>query len=291
VLFSEYDENTDEFILSINFDVALEMMHNATAIGVMNSQGRHSLTKKFVNAYLMKDGTRFTDKPGWETMQFKDEVKDRDPRLAQTIRIPGYSRLTESGGKYSYSGKVQGPDMDITLTGYQTAKYLMPENNASNDKFDRSYNDLAVFRLGEIYLNYAEACNEKPDRNEADAFKYLNKVRNRVGLNNIEDAYPEIVGNKELLRWCIRQERMVELSMEALRHYDACRWMIAKEEYPTKNWTLHVCATNYEDSYQRVSSDFGQEVATPSFSDRDYLFPISVNQLSEMTNITQNYGF
>lgn len=146
-----------------------------------------------------------------------------------------------------------------------------------------------AFRLAEIYLNYAEACNEKPQRDEASAIEYLNRVRNRSGLNNIEEAYPEIRGNKDLLRWCIQKERMVEFGMEAMRHYDACRWMIAKDEYPGANWTLHLSATSYEESYERVSTDF---VGAPSvFQDRDYLFPIAASQLAEMTNMTQNYGF
>ena len=123
----------------------------------MNSQGRNSLTKKFVNCYLMTDGTRFTDKEGWQTMQFAEEVVDRDPRLGQTVRLPGYSRITENGGAYSYSPVLEGVQADITLTGYQMAKFVMPENNLANDKFDRSYNDLPVFRYGEVLLNYAEA--------------------------------------------------------------------------------------------------------------------------------------
>jgi hypothetical protein len=206
------------------------------------------------------------------------------PNKNEKVRFTCYDNA-ECTSRWSNEG-------NPTRVGYSWRKWYTPDKSlrlgTDYTSYKTVYNEI---RLAEIYLNYAEACNEKPERNEADALKYLNKVRNRVGLNNIEEAYPEIYGNQQLLRWCIRQERMVELSMEALRHYDACRWMIAKEEYPTKNWTLHVCATNYEDSYQRVSSDFGQEVATPSFSDRDYLFPISVNQLSEMTNITQNYGF
>ena len=82
---------------------------------------------------------------------------------------------------------------------------------------------------------------------------------------------------------------MVEFGMEAMRHYDATRWMIAKSEYPSANWTLNLSASNYEDSYKRVSTDFVGDPAT--FSDRDYLFPISSQQLAEMTNMTQNYGF
>lgn len=144
-------------------------------------------------------------------------------------------------------------------------------------------------RLAEIYLSYAEACNEKPDRDEATALEYINKVRNRVGLNNIEEAYPEISGNQALLRWCIQKERMVEFGMESMRHYDACRWMIAKQEYPGLNWTLNLSSDNYEDSYERVSTDFVGDPAV--FTNRDYLFPISSTQLAEMTNMTQNYGF
>lgn len=146
-----------------------------------------------------------------------------------------------------------------------------------------------ALRLAEIYLSYAEACNEKTARDEAKAFEYLNKVRNRVGLKNIEEAYPEIKGNKELLRWCIQKERMVEFALEAMRHYDATRWMVAKSEYPADNWTLHLSADNYEESYKRVSTDYLGDPAV--FEDRDYLFPISSLQLAEMTNLTQNYGF
>lgn len=204
------------------------------------------------------------------------------PNQTEKVRFTCYNS-DECTSPWSETG-------NITRVGYSWRKWY-PVNKSLRLGTDyTSYKSVySEIRLAEIYLNYAEACNEKPERNEADAFKYLNKVRNRVGLNNIEEAYPEIIGNQQLLRWCIRQERMVELSMEALRHYDACRWMIAKDEYPTKNWTLDVSAETYEASYKRVSNVFiGGD---PSFTDRDYLFPISVNQLSEMTNITQNYGF
>ena len=29
------------------------------------------MTRKIVDSYLMADGSRFTDKAGWETMEFK----------------------------------------------------------------------------------------------------------------------------------------------------------------------------------------------------------------------------
>lgn len=84
---------------------------------------------------------------------------------------------------------------------------------------------------------------------------------------------------------------MVEFAWEAHRHYDACRWMIAKEEYPSANWTLHLSADNYEESYERVDTDHPYANRPAVFSDKDYLFPMSSDELKEMVNYTQNYGY
>ena len=52
--------------------------------------------------------------------------------------------------------------------------------------------------------------------------------------------------------------------------------------------TLHVSATTYEESYERVHTDY---VGAPAvFRDKDYLHPINAAQMAEMTNMTQNYG-
>ena len=163
-----------------------------------------------------------------------------------------------------------------------------------------------AFRLAEIYFNYAEACNEKPERDASEALHYLNLIRARSGLKSLQDAYPEItnwegdgaaevsIGGvsrtvKEWLRWFILQEKMVEMCFEGQRHYDAVRWMIAKEQYNMENWTLHVKATTYEESWERVSTDYMG--GRSNFQDRDYLFPFSTDQLSEMTTFTQNPGW
>ncbi|MCD7969878.1 MAG: RagB/SusD family nutrient uptake outer membrane protein [Alistipes sp.] len=178
---------------------------------------------------------------------------------------------------------------DKLRVGYIWRRLYVDDTTLSSSENYQALNYVyPAFRMAEIYLNYAEACNEKPNRDENTAIEYLNKVRNRAGLNNIEVAYPEIRGDQELLRWCIQKERMVEFGLEAMRHYDACRWMVAKDEYPTDTWTLHLSASTYEESYERVTSDFVGDPAT--FNDKDYLFPISSEQLAEMTNLTQNYG-
>lgn len=171
-------------------------------------------------------------------------------------------------------------------TDYSSIRYVFP-----------------AFRMAEVYLSYAEACNEKSARDVDAAILYIDKVRARSGLKGLQEAYPEIdfsgaggtIGGitrsgQEWLRWMIRQEKMCEFAFEgSQRHYDAMRTMIAQKEYNVENWTLHLTADNYEDSWTRVSDDYigGRSV----FQSRDYLFPFGSAQLAEMTNFTQNPGW
>lgn len=156
---------------------------------------------------------------------------------------------------------------------YNTVNYVFPE-----------------FRLAEIYFNYAECCIETGDY--AEAVTYIDMIRERAGLCGLEKAYPGITGNPELLRWCFRQEKMIEFALEGPMHfYDDTRWMIAEETFPSLNWTLNLNdAEDYYDSWTRSSEDFPL-AKHAKFTKRDYLLPFSVTQLAEMPNITQNYGF
>jgi len=161
-----------------------------------------------------------------------------------------------------------------------------------------------AFRLAEIYLSYAEACNEKADRDVDEAITYLDKVRSRSGLNSIRTAYSEInfdnadatttiagvtKTNKEWLRWFILQERWCEFGMEAMRHYDMCRWLRAEDEYPSAPWTLNMASETYEGVYERVNNVMPMDNA--DFHYRDYFYPIISTQLAEMVNFTQNPGW
>ena len=143
-------------------------------------------------------------------------------------------------------------------------------------------------RLAEIYLNYAEACNEKPERDAEEALKYLNKLRKRAGINvKIETAYPQALTDREVLRDIIRRERMVELAYEGLRYYDLRTWMIADKEANGARYGLDLTARDYESSWERTS-----KICLPIvFETKHYLFPIGQKQLNEMKNFTQNQGW
>ena len=85
---------TTEVMLAAVCDKSLSVLNDANWYWTSATYGpRLNLIRTFVNTYLMEDGTPFTDKEGYKTMVFMDEVKNRDKRLQQTIRMGDYKRI------------------------------------------------------------------------------------------------------------------------------------------------------------------------------------------------------
>lgn len=223
----------------------------------------------------------------------------RDPRFYASIFANGYLWVNEhtlyndqncavtffNGGTSTYNPN------DCVKSGFLWRRYLDPDINYCNTGGNYGHYFYWYFRLAEIYLNYAEACNEKPNREPAEALKYLNLVRERAGLNKLEEAYPEynFMSDQSALREMIHKERMIELAFEGHRYYDVRRWLTATTDLTNKNWTLDLIATNYEASWERTTRVWAGN--DNRFEEKHYLFPIFQTQLSEMKNITQNYGW
>ena len=239
MLFAQENASTEEYILAIRNSYEAQVYHNATAYTLLPTQGRPGYTRKFINMYLMKDGKAFTDKfkTEWQTMPFTEEVKDRDPRLAQSIRTPGYKRI---GAK-----RVQGPDLGVTITGYQPIKFVQDTTASGGqiDRNDRSTCDMPVFRYAEVLLNYAEAKAELGSLSDDDLNITINEIRSRVGmpaltmkylhdkqpdwyLSSEEYGYPNVTGSNEIVNAIleIRRERAIELLLEGRRYDDLMRW-------------------------------------------------------------------
>ncbi len=238
-MFAAQDANKTEYILAIKYDQGMQILHNANAHTVVSTQGQPGYTRKFVCTYLMKDGSRFTDIPGWQRMQFVDEIKDRDPRLTQSIRGLNYKRI---GGK-----DILAPDLTCTMTGYQPIKFVTESTMGSinMDRNNMSSNDIAEFRYAEVLLNLAEAKAELETLTQTDIDKTINKLRQRVGMTgmlNLADAnahpdpyltspetgYFNVSGANTGVILEIRRERAIEMIQEGRRWDDLMRWKCGK---------------------------------------------------------------
>ena len=233
-LFTLADSDRSEVILTRAYKQSISLVHDANGAFTSTTSSRNGLAKDVVDMYLMSDGSRFTDKLRYDAMDFYDEMQNRDPRLAQTIRTPGYTRIGDT--------EILAPNMAAVTTGYQPIKYVCEKKY---DSFQTSENDMPVFRTAEVYLNYAEAKAELDQLTQGDLDISVNKIRARVSMPaiNMDQAnadpdpylldettgYPNVTKSANtgvILE--IRRERTVELILEGFRYWDIMRWKEGK---------------------------------------------------------------
>ncbi len=223
-LFTSDNPLTDEVLMAICSSSTLAVLHHANWKWTSPTYGnRFSMTRPFINTYLQLDGTPYTSKTGWETEDFYTECQNRDYRLAQTIRTPGYTR----------DGAAAAPDFaGYVRTGYQPIKLCL--DGKSYDNAALNTNALPLFRYAEVLLNYAEAKAELGTLTDADWAKTVGALRSRAGItggistkpttvdNYFKSFYFPNISDPSILE--IRRERGIELCLEGFRFDDLRRW-------------------------------------------------------------------
>ena len=144
-----------------------------------------------------------------------------------------------------------------------------------------------VYRLGEAYLNYAEALNES-DPGNGDILVYLNKIRERAGIRQYttgatDDNFIHVDLNDQAeMRKLIRAERRVELSCEGIRYDDLRRWKEAENVLNGDFYGMNFSGKDNSSFY--VRTPYLKRVYKKAY----YWFPIHQSEIDKNDKLVQS---
>jgi starch-binding outer membrane protein, SusD/RagB family len=200
----------------------------------------------------------------------------RDPRLSFSI-ITNNS-LFKNRKVETFSGGLDGKGIALaTKTGYYLKKYVDESLNLLLDQ--KSARSWHIFRLAEIYLNYAEALNEA-NPGHPDIKLYVDMVRGRQGVQM--PPLPAGLSQAEM-RERIRNERRVELAFEEHRIWDLRRWMLAPSFLGSPVKGVEITKTGEDEFTYSVIT-----VENRVFQPKMYFYPIPQSEINIMKNWVQN---
>lgn len=279
-------------------DAALPLAASSIRAGACPSQ-------EMVDAYEMADGVSpfMTDDDGCviydgvnprinPTSGYNPDqpYEGRDPRLAATIYYNGslldFSK-PESALEIYKNGKCQLSDKELRYT--RTGYYLRKFHNNRSEVNNQADGYIKIFRLAELYLNFAEAANEGygPNLPVSDlegpiirAITAVNAVRSRAGMPNFDvDGMP----NKAVFRKRCRNERRIELAFEQHRFYDVRRWKIL-DKTDRKITGMNLIKAD-DDTFNYSTARFALKERR-CYESKFLLFPLPASEVSKMEKYT-----
>lgn len=276
------------------FDLANELLDqvvNSNQFGLFADYNRNFREVNEHQMFPNKNGV-LVNEIIWDVQFVKDErggtitqqTGSRDPQVGgvnslwggfeNMLPTPELRAMFEPGDlrlPISYVEEVQLNGQTEVLQSNRTpgggpisGKYHNPENSDSPIR-NNSGNNITILRYADVLLLKAEALNELG--NTETAQQYINLVRERAGISNLENL------NQESMRLAIIKERATELSFEGHRRYDLIRWGI------------------YIETMRNTTSSFLQS-PRENIQDFHVLLPIPQNEIGVSNgSLSQNTGY
>lgn len=276
---------------------------------------------ELVEAFEYTDGSegtlRIYEADGVTPRRFNDPVEifeGKDPRLFASVYLPGSlcqgtkvewmrgiiapdgakypafnepnkdNSVTINGVIYNASGKDGGADVgDPSKTGFSQKKFF--DETLTDMNMSKSETPWVVFRLGEIYLNLAEACMEIGGK-DAEALDAVNEIRTRAGIAELGEVTMEKV----------RHERRVELAFEKHRYWDMKRWRIAHLDVTQGGLTNFRGSAlypwyNISDGKYTFERGLNPPKQKRIFNEKNYYVRLRSNDISTNPLLIQNPGY
>lgn len=249
--------------------------------------------------YLIKEGERtarfnFDREPRF----YADLAFDASVFQMKVTEVPGDPENPEHPFVQGLRGQISGntSNRGTNPTGYWAKKLVAYGTSGSYKGTGPSLTQepyaLPLIRLADLYLLYSEALNEMKSAPDNEVYYWIDKVRERAGLDGVVESWKRSnVPSKPLtqdgMREIIHRERMIELLFEGQLFFDLRRWKWDAYTYlnmPVRGWSIF---SDTKEAYYMPVTLFSQR----NFSVKDFLWPISDYYLTTNNNLVQNPGW
>lgn len=261
-------------------------------IGMLSAQGGNCPTENLVSAYEMTNGLPIDDPASGYDPQ--NPYKGRDIRLEATVAVNGekWPNYLDGDALETWVGGANSRSIQYgTPTGYYLKKYVDRAAKISGSGTSSSTHTWVVFRLGQVYLDYAEAMlnytgsgYEMTEDLPMTAAEAINTIRTRAKQPNLPNGL-----SKEDFTKRYENERFVELAFEGHRIYDVRRWMKGKQYFENIK-VMEITKNGDELTFKPVTN--------PSYitqrkwaGDYQNLWPIPQSEVLKSGCLKQNEGW
>jgi len=232
--FLEATENNSESVFEFQFKVnPIDAFDNDAGDGDPNHTPDKLNYGTSIPPFFSPRPIGFTDGQAyrwavWELLKENQANGQRDPRIAATFL---YDSTDERGPDFTivfgqtwksrnYSNDVTDPIAVATNRTVYWRKFLDDANSSVVGESFHSGNNYRYLRYADVLLLYAEALNALGQT--AQAYPFVDKVRQRAGLRTLTAAMPGL--NQQQFLAQLKHERMTELAGEGHRWEDLVRW-------------------------------------------------------------------
>lgn len=269
---------------------ACEIFYTNNGVPI-NEDPSWDYTNRYTKLRTVPAEQRSILKPNYTTSSFN---MDREYRYYADLAFDGSSyfiKQRSSEDNLLYISTLWGSSSSqglsrVSFTGYYPKKLVSWKTTGNGGSYTPDAYAWPAIRLAELYLMYSEAVNEAEGPGPK-AYKYLDLVRKRAGLNGVVQSWAEHsrIANKpntkDGLRDIIQQETMIEFIFEGNNYWNMRRWKrLDLMNRPVTGW----------DYQQKTTAEFYRQkrIYTPHNTYRDYLAPIKEYALQVNPNLVQN---
>lgn len=305
-LFVDEIESNPEVIFTERYDAALTFGHSLSLTAVHNDYANSwgSNFRPYLDVaekFEFQDGTSGViprDQYATKEWTMDELFQNRDPRFKAAILyneadfwgkkayfheksivngVEVKSGTLPDGTPAAAAKRVYEPRPKPLRHGFLMRKFLDENPGEQQEKFQSS-EDYHIFRLGETYLNLAEAAFYLGKTDEA--LEALNTIRARAGMP----------AKTTITEEAIRNERAVELVFEDHRFWDIRRWRIA--EGILNDTMMKGLSFVYNHDTKKYKITVKNAITQPRvFLSHHYYYPLTVDKISDNPNLVENPGY